>query len=91
MQYMGEAQPTRCGSEDLPVEAQMSGARAMIVNGEAVTTTASTLDQLLAERGLAGMRVATARNGDFVPERTRAATALEAGDRIEIVSPRHGG
>lgn len=68
-----------------------AGARTIIVNGEAVATAAATLDALIDERGLKGARVATARNGDFVPERVRPATALEAGDRIEIVSPRHGG
>ncbi|HWK34102.1 MAG TPA: sulfur carrier protein ThiS, partial [Hyphomicrobium sp.] len=36
-------------------------------------------------------RVATARNGDFVPERERATTELRPGDRIEILSPRRGG
>ncbi|MEE8099661.1 MAG: MoaD/ThiS family protein [Hyphomicrobium sp.] len=35
--------------------------------------------------------MATARNGDFVPARVRGATQLAPGDRIEIVSPRHGG
>jgi sulfur carrier protein len=60
------------------------------VNGDAVTTKAATLADLLAELELTG-RIATARNGDFVPERARAATRLERGDRIEIVSPRHGG
>lgn len=60
------------------------------VNGDAVTTQAATLADLLAELELTG-RIATARNGDFVPERARAATRLERGDRIEIVSPRHGG
>ena len=75
----------------MSAEAQVTLARAMIVNGEAVRTSAATLHELLAERGLAGTRVATARNGDFVPERARAITALHAGDRIEIVSPRHGG
>jgi sulfur carrier protein len=35
--------------------------------------------------------VATARNGDFVPERARASTPLFFDDHIEIVSPRHGG
>lgn len=54
-------------------------------------TSAPTLDALVAERGLDGAPVATARNGDFVPARVRAATLLEAGDHIEIVSPRHGG
>lgn len=60
------------------------------VNGKAVSTRAATLAELLAEQELTG-RIATARNGDFVPERARATTRLEPGDRIEIVSPRHGG
>lgn len=63
----------------------------VLVNGEALATAAATLHELVAERGLAGLRVATARNGDFVPERARAKTMLQRGDRIEIVSPRHGG
>jgi sulfur carrier protein len=70
---------------------EVQGARTIVVNGEGVTTASATLHDLLAERGLADVRVATARNGEFVPERTRAATALQAGDHIEIVSPRHGG
>ena len=61
------------------------------VNGEALATSAATLADLVAERGLAGARIATAYNGDFVPERGRASTILQSGDRIEIVSPRHGG
>ena len=65
--------------------------RAILVNGDPLATEAATLADLVAERGLAGARVATAHNGDFVPERARAMTALHAGDRIEIVSPRHGG
>jgi sulfur carrier protein len=63
----------------------------LVVNGSDVETTAATLGELVAERGLAGTRVATARNGDFVPERARAGTPLQPGDKIEIVSPRHGG
>ncbi len=63
----------------------------IIVNGDGITTSAATLAELLAELGLAGRRVATARNGDFVSERARISTAIERGDRIEIVSPRHGG
>ena len=47
--------------------------------------------ELVAELGFAGKRIATARNGDFVAERARTMTAIERGDRIEIVSPRHGG
>jgi sulfur carrier protein len=65
--------------------------RAILVNGDPLATEAATLAELVVERGLSGTRIATARNGDFVPERARAATTLKAGDRIEIVSPRHGG
>lgn len=64
---------------------------AIVVNGEEVLTSAATLHDLIAERGLAGARIATARNGDFVAARARQATPLKTGDRIEIVSPRHGG
>ncbi len=63
----------------------------IVVNGAPLATHAATLAELLAEQGFAGVRVATARNGDFVAERARAATRLEPGDTIEIVSPRHGG
>jgi sulfur carrier protein len=65
--------------------------RTVLVNGEAVMTAAVTLADLVAERGLADVRVATARNGTFVPERARASTPLFFDDHIEIVSPRHGG
>lgn len=64
---------------------------AIHVNGEPVATRAATLNELVVELGLAGGRIATARNGDFVPERVRAGTRLAPGDRIEILSPRHGG
>ena len=36
-------------------------------------------------------KVATALNGDFVPERMRASTPVSPGDRVEIVSARQGG
>jgi sulfur carrier protein len=49
------------------------------------------LAELVSELGFAGKRIATARNGDFVSERARTTTTIERGDRIEIVSPRHGG
>jgi sulfur carrier protein len=63
----------------------------IIVNGEAVMTAAATLADLVAERGLGDVRVATARNGTFVPEKARASTLLFFDDHVEIVSPRHGG
>jgi len=65
--------------------------RDIVVNGDRMATRAANLAELIVELGFAGKRIATARNGDFVAERARAATALERGDRIEIVSPRHGG
>ena len=65
--------------------------RTIIVNGEAVMTAAPTLADLVAERGLGDVRVATARNGTFVPEKARASTPLFFDDHVEIVSPRHGG
>ena len=63
----------------------------LVVNGEAASTAAATLAGLIAERGLAGAKVATAVNGDFVPAGARAETRLADGDRIEIVAPRQGG
>jgi sulfur carrier protein len=61
------------------------------VNGEPQRVRARTLADLIVELGYADARVATARNGDFVPERARASTELRAGDSIEIVAPRQGG
>lgn len=54
-------------------------------------TTAQTLQALLAEQGYGGTRVATAKNGTFVPTRQREETALQPGDSIEVVSARQGG
>ncbi len=61
------------------------------VNGEPHVTEAGDLAALCAELDLAGAKIATARNGDFVPAAARGATALESGDEIEIVAPRQGG
>ncbi len=60
------------------------------LNGEAVETTATTLADLLSERGF-GPKVGTARNGAFVPGALRATTPLADGDRIEVVAPMQGG
>lgn len=62
----------------------------ILLNGEGCQTRAATLADLLAEQGF-GPRVATARNGDFVPAGLRGATALADGDRIEVVAPMQGG
>ncbi|MFE3835884.1 sulfur carrier protein ThiS [Pseudogemmobacter sonorensis] len=60
------------------------------LNGEACRTHAATLADLLAEQGF-GAKVATARNGAFVPAARRAATPVAQGDRIEVVAPMQGG
>ncbi len=62
----------------------------IILNGEALETSAADLAQLLQERGF-GPKVATARQGEFVPAGLRAATPLAEGDRIEVLAPMQGG
>ena len=61
------------------------------VNGETRITEAGSLEELCRELGFSEAKIATARNGDFVPAKTRAAIALAEGDTIEVVSPRQGG
>lgn len=73
------------------VSSGAQGAESLIVNGEATSVTAATLADLLTALGYGGQKVATALNGDFVPEKARAGTPIAAGDRVEIVSPRQGG
>lgn len=61
------------------------------VNGEIKTTSANTLAELIGELDFAGVRVATALNGEFIPATAREACAISAGDKIEVVSARQGG
>jgi sulfur carrier protein len=63
----------------------------LVVNGEMQDVPASTLADTLQSLDLAGAKVATALNGEFVPARARASTPVKDGDRIEIVAPRQGG
>lgn len=63
----------------------------IIVNSQPVEIAASTLDIALTELGYEDGRIATAINGDFVPEALRENTQLSAGDRIEILAPMQGG
>lgn len=63
----------------------------LVVNGRKAESAARTLAALVEEQGLADAKVATALNGQFVPEARRATTALGGGDRVEIVSARQGG
>lgn len=69
----------------------MNGTLEVMVNGERARTRSATLAELLVELGYGEAKVATARNGDFVPVSRRGAVALSSGDSIEIVAPRQGG
>lgn len=58
----------------------------LTINGEARDIRAeSTLDDLLAEIGLAARKVAVERNLEIVPRSQYATTRLADGDAIEIV------
>lgn len=61
------------------------------VNGRGLSTGAATLADLVVEQGFGGSKVATAVNGDFVPQRARETITLRDGDTIEILSARQGG
>ena len=61
------------------------------VNGEARVTEAASLDELCRELGFGNAKIATAKNGDFIPAASRAGVPLAEGDAIEVVSPRQGG
>jgi len=63
----------------------------LIVNGEPREVAAGTLAEALQALDYGEAKVATALNGEFVPARARAATALKDGDRVEILAPRQGG
>lgn len=62
----------------------------ILLNGERVETFAENLADLLIEQDFCA-KVATARNGDFVPAAKRAETSLAAGDQIEVLAPMQGG
>ncbi|MCC5964146.1 MAG: sulfur carrier protein ThiS [Rhodobacteraceae bacterium] len=61
------------------------------VNGEPREVAGPMLADALAELGWADARVATALNGTFVPKGARGDTALNAGDRLEVLAPMQGG
>ncbi|MDO9403685.1 MAG: sulfur carrier protein ThiS [Polaromonas sp.] len=61
-------------------------------NGQRCNTSAATLGGLLLERGLdLKAAFACAINNGFVPRTQWAARALQAGDRIDVISPIAGG
>lgn len=63
----------------------------LIINGEEQQVEAGTLSALLSALDYEGDWLATALNGDLVPRAERARTALNDGDRIEILAPKQGG
>lgn len=63
----------------------------LIVNGERVEVAATTLTALLSEMEYEHDRLAVAINRRVVPRKRWPETALDAGDQIEIITPRQGG
>ena len=61
------------------------------INGEVTQTQAKNLEELCVAFGHGLDKIATARNGDFVPVTQRASTLISENDSIEIVAPRQGG
>ena len=61
----------------------------LILNGQSRAFDAlphpATLEQLIAELGLKGDRVAIEHNGEIIPRAVWAGTMLQAGDRLEVV------
>lgn len=64
----------------------------LTVNGEARRIDAgATVAKLLDQMQLTGKRLAVERNGEIVPKSLHGATALLAGDKLEIVAAVGGG
>ncbi|MFA1623538.1 sulfur carrier protein ThiS [Rhizobium mongolense] len=63
----------------------------LIINGEAQNICAKTLSELLRLMDYEGEWLATAVNGELVHREDRADHALDANDRIEILTPMQGG
>jgi sulfur carrier protein len=63
----------------------------VIVNGEPREINAASIAALLSELDYEGTHFAIALNYDVLPKGRWAETALQAGDEIEIITPRQGG
>jgi sulfur carrier protein len=63
----------------------------VIVNGEQREISSHSVDALLAELEYQGTHFAIALNYDVVPKSRWAETKIQAGDEIEIITPRQGG
>ncbi|MFY9954299.1 sulfur carrier protein ThiS [Bradyrhizobium sp.] len=63
----------------------------VIVNGEQREISSHSVDALLAELEYQGTHFAIAVNYDVLPKSRWAETQIQAGDEIEIITPRQGG
>jgi sulfur carrier protein len=63
----------------------------VIVNGESREISSASVGALLSELAYEGTHFAIAVNYDVVPKSRWAETQLNAGDEIEIITPRQGG
>ena len=63
----------------------------VIVNGEPREISSGRVDALLGELEYQGNHFAIAVNYDVLPKSKWAQTPLNAGDEIEIITPRQGG
>jgi len=61
------------------------------VNGEQREISSASIDALLGELEYEGTHFAIALNFDVLPRNRWAQTPLQAGDEIEIITPRQGG
>ncbi|RPD96812.1 sulfur carrier protein ThiS [Candidatus Pantoea deserta] len=61
------------------------------LNGQTVETEAQTVAALLRERQIDAACVASAYNGQFLPRAEYDTQRLEAGCRLEVLSPMQGG
>ena len=63
----------------------------VIVNGEPREIASHSVDALLCELEYEGTHFAIALNYDVLPRSKWSQTSLQAGDEIEIITPRQGG
>ncbi len=61
------------------------------LNGQTRETSATTLAELIAQENFEAPSVASAVDGQFVPRDARAEFHLEAGMKVELLSPMQGG
>ena len=63
----------------------------ILVNGKPREVSAADLPSVLNELGYRNAAIATALNGEFIPNNARVNARLVEGDRLEVVAPMQGG